>query len=481
MTYYGHSTEVRRPMVAGQFYPANPVDLAKQLAQYFKDADKRPIDGSVRAIIAPHAGYIYSGQIAANAYKQIEGQSYDAVVIVAPFHGFFKGISIYSGGAYQTPIGVVEIDRKLSDDMSTKIPDVYSSTVGHTGSGGQGEHSLEVHLPFLQTVLGKFKLVAMVMGDQEESTIRAAAEVLTASLKGKNILMVASTDMSHYHEEKDARRLDKNFEDSLKKYRSEEIINCVTGGKAEACGFGPVAAVVEATRRLGGKEVEIISYGTSGEASGDFSAVVGYLSAIVTGPKVEARKSILKGTPAIKRDDSFTSEEKNYLLDLTQKTVAAGVAGKKIEIPPAPTQRLGDKRGAFVTITKDGNLRGCIGYTQARLSLAETINEMAYAAAFEDPRFPAITTDELDQLAFELSIMSPLAIVDNLGDIKIGRDGLMIRMDSHSGLLLPQVASENQWNRTTFLEQTCLKAGLPKNSYKDRQAKIYKFSVEIIK
>lgn len=481
MTYYGHSTEVRRPMVAGQFYPANPVDLSKQLAQYFRNAEKRQIDGSVRAIIAPHAGYIYSGQIAANAYKQIEGQSYDAVVVVSPFHGFFKGVSVYSGGAYQTPIGVVEIDRKLSDIMSNKLPDVYSSTVGHTGSGGQGEHSLEVHLPFLQTVLGKFQLVAMVMGDQEESTIRAAAEVLTATLKGKNILMVASTDMSHYHEEKEARNLDQNFQNSLKKYNSEAIINCVTGGKAEACGFGPVAAVIEATRRLGGKEVEIISYGTSGEASGDFSAVVGYLSAIVTGPKIETKDTMLKGAPSIKKDDSFTTEEKEYLLSLARQTVQDGVVGRKTNISPAPTQRMGDKRGAFVTITKDGSLRGCIGYTQARLPLPETIKEMALAAAFEDSRFPAVTEEELSQLKFEISVMSPLEIVDDIKTIKIGHDGLMIRMDGHSGLLLPQVATENRWGRDIFLEQTCLKAGLPKNSYKDKQARIYKFSVEIIK
>lgn len=483
MTYYGHSTEVRRPMVAGQFYPSNPVDLAKQLAQYFRDADKRQIDGSVRAIIAPHAGYIYSGQIAANAYKQIEGENFDAVIVIAPFHGFFKGVSIYSGGAYQTPIGVVEIDRKLSDSMSNKLPDVYSSTVGHTGSGGQGEHSLEVHLPFLQTVLGKFKLVAMVMGDQEESTIRAAAEVLTAALKGRNILLVASTDMSHYHEEKEARRLDRNFENSLKKYRSEEIMKCISGEKAEACGFGPVAAVIEATRRMGGKEVEIISYGTSGEASGDFSAVVGYLSAVIIGPVAEVKKPALKGTPVVKQGDPFTPEEKTYLLDLARQTVTSGIGNKNFTStpPPAPTQRLGEKRGAFVTLTKGGNLRGCIGFTQARLPLPETIQEMAFAAAFEDPRFPAVTTEELDQLEYEISVMSPLAIVDDIQSIRVGRHGLMIRMESHSGLLLPQVATENDWNRITFLEQTCLKAGLPKNSYKEKQARIYKFSVELIK
>ena len=130
--------EVRRPMVAGSFYPGNPIDLSKQLAEFFSRAKRRPLGGPVRAIIAPHAGYIYSGQIAAEAYKQIEGEQYDTVVVVAPFHGYFKGVSVYSGGAYQTPLGVVEIDRELTARISEKHPTVYASTVGHTGSGGRG-------------------------------------------------------------------------------------------------------------------------------------------------------------------------------------------------------------------------------------------------------------------------------------------------------------------------------------------------------
>ncbi|MEZ5359700.1 MAG: AmmeMemoRadiSam system protein B [Candidatus Zixiibacteriota bacterium] len=472
--------EVRRPMVAGSFYPSNPVELAKMMAEFYSTAKKRQFAGQIKAIIAPHAGYQYSGQIAAEAFKQIEGAIYDVVVVIAPSHRFFRGVSVYSGGAYQTPLGVVEIDRKLSDQFSNKHPEVYSSTVGHAGSGGYGEHSLEVQLPFLQMVLGKFKLVAIMMGEQEESAIRATAEVLTAVLKDKNALLVASTDMSHFYPEKEANRLDKNFENALKTFDTNNIINVVTQGKAEACGFGPVAAVVEAERRIGGREVEIIKYGTSGAMTGDFSEVVGYLSAVIVGKEFVKKRPAEMGRPVKKKIEEYTEQEKTFLHNLAMMAVEAGAKNEKFDMPPAPTDRLKEKRGAFVTINKNGMLRGCIGLVQARHPLAETVANMAIAAAFDDPRFPEVTPDELNDLEFEISVMSPLSLVDDIEEIRVGRHGLMIRLDMHSGLLLPQVATEHGWDRITFLEQTCLKAGLPKNSYKDKRAQIYKFTVDMI-
>ena len=135
MSYNKEQVEVRRSMVAGSFYPANPIELSKQIAELFSRAKKHDLDGPVRAIVAPHAGYMYSGQVAADAFKQIEGEQYDAVIVLAPFHGFFKGVSVYSGDGYQTPLGVVEIDRRLSDQIAQKHPDVYASTAGHTEIG----------------------------------------------------------------------------------------------------------------------------------------------------------------------------------------------------------------------------------------------------------------------------------------------------------------------------------------------------------
>jgi AmmeMemoRadiSam system protein A len=321
-------------------------------------------------------------------------------------------------------------------------------------------------------------MVAMVMGDQEESTIRATTEVLTACLKDKNVLMVASTDMSHFHPEKEARRLDKTFEKALASFDSSRIIDAIASGRCEACGYGPVTAVVEAMKRMGGKQVEIINYDTSGSTTGDFSEVVGYLGAVITGEKSIRKKHEVIGTPKSKKRYGYSKEEKEYLRDLARSVVEAKARGQKPEIPECPSPYLEEKRGAFVTITKRGMLRGCIGLVQARDPLVDTVANMAMAAAFEDPRFPQVSEKELPDLEYEISVMSPLSLVTDIDSIVVGRDGLMIRLDTHSGLLLPQVATENRWDRITFLEQTCLKAGLPKNSYKDKRAQIYKFTVD---
>jgi len=470
--------EVRKSMVAGMFYPDSPATLTKQLAEFFSYAQKKALIGQVKALIVPHAGYMYSGQIAADAYKQIEGEVFESVVVIAPFHGFFKGVTVYPGDAYETPLGVIPIDRELSEALASKHPSVYSSTVGHTGTGGRGEHSLEVQLPFLQLVLGKFNLVAMIMGDQEESTIRAAAEVLAAALKGKNVLMVASTDLSHFHSDKVARKLDKNFEDALASYDTNKIIHSVTSRNAEACGFGPTAAVVEATRRLGGEKVEIISYDTSGSVTGDFDEVVGYLSAVIVGKKTEVKRKPLMGMPLPKKVEGYSAEEKELLKSVARHAVESKALGEKFDLPSDVPHQLHEKRGVFVTLERKGDLRGCIGLVQARLPLIDAVYDMARAAAFEDPRFNPVDKSELAELEYEISILTPLSRVDNIDEIEVGKHGLMIRMEMHSGLLLPQVATEYGWDRITFLEQTCLKAGLPKSSYKNPQAQIYKFSVE---
>ena len=194
---------------------------------------------------------MYSGRTAARAYKQLEGQSYDVVVVIAPSHTvFFQGASVYSGGAYQTPIGVADIDRDLSEAIAGINPSVYLSNKGHTGGSVRGEHSLEVQLPFLQQVLGSFKLVAIVMGDQEEATCVGLGEVLASALEGKNSLIVASTDLSHFHPEKEARALDGNILKAIEKFNPEMLLSILSSGSGEACGGGPVAAM--AARRLGG-------------------------------------------------------------------------------------------------------------------------------------------------------------------------------------------------------------------------------------
>jgi len=473
--------EIRKPAVAGTFYPSSAVELAKSIATMFSEVEKVSLERRPMGLISPHAGYPYSGRVAAKAYKLLEGEEFETVVIVSPSHTvFFKGSSVFGGEGYQTPLGVVETDTELTDRIASINPaSVYVSNMGHATGATRGEHALEVQLPFLQVVLGKFKLVAIVMGDQEQDSINALGETLAAALRGTNTLMVASTDLSHFHSEDEARRLDHAAQETIERFDVDGLSKALRSGKAEACGGGPVGAVMFACKRLGGSRVQFLDYSTSGATTGDFDEVVGYLSvAIVAGEEAKIVKTVLGATqarPGEKKE--LTDEGRQELLGIVRDAIRAKLDGKTY----VPTQHpnLEQNKGLFVTLKIDGALRGCIGQIRGAGPLYKTVGEMAVAAAFDDPRFPQLTESEFDKLEYEISVLSPLERVRDFKEIKIGRDGLLIRLDIHSGLLLPQVAAEYDWSVTELLEQTCLKAGLPKNGYKDKLAEVYKFSADV--
>lgn len=477
----GDNSEIRKPAAAGMFYPGNPVELAKTIAGMFAEVDKAVLDGVPLALIAPHAGYPYSGRTAAKAFKLLEGEEIETVVIVSPSHTvFFRGSSVFPGAGYETPLGVVETERRLAKKIAEINPSVYFSGMGHATGTTRGEHALEVMLPFLQIVLGKFKLVPIVMGDQEPESVRALGETLGSALQGSGALMVASTDLSHFYNEKKARRLDAEIQAAVEKFDPQLLLDILASGRGEACGGGPMASVMMAAKRLGGKKVQLLDYSHSGETTGDFSEVVGYFSAVVIANKREAKKDFTIGSRPAKRPEEeslFDDADRMELLKIAREAVEARLYDETYT--PAGSEKLSIERGVFVTIKIDGNLRGCIGQLRGREPLYQAVAEMAQAAAFEDPRFPMLTRKEFDKLEFEISVLSPLERVKEFSEIKIGRDGLMIKLGMHSGLLLPQVATDYGYDVIEFLEQTCLKAGLGKNSYKDKFAEIYKFSAEV--
>jgi AmmeMemoRadiSam system protein A len=272
---------------------------------------------------------------------------------------------------------------------------------------------------------------------------------------------------------------------AIEAYDVGELLNVFETGRGEACGGGPVAAVMSAARRLGSREIKFLEHTTSGEVTGDFSEVVGYLSAVMLmGEKAQTdlaekkRSAEAVGAIAAKKPDAKLPESaKQRLHQIAREAIAAYLEGR--DYTPEPTPELDMTRGAFVTLKIGGQLRGCIGQIRAREKLYQLIASMAVAAAFDDPRFPRLTPDEYDRLEYEISVLTPLQRVKDISEIKVGRDGLMIKLDLHSGLLLPQVATEYGWDARTFVEQTCLKAGLPKESYKDKYAEIYRFAAEV--
>jgi len=273
----------RRPQYAGSFYPADPLDLVKSISQYFFESERVDIDGEIKSLVAPHAGYMYSGKVAAAGYKQLEGMKFDTVIVISPSHGtLFQGASIYNGGAYVTPLDKLYVDLDLAIKMANINPSkVYLSTKGHTGGAvARAEHALEVQLPFLQVVLGDFKLIPVVMGDQEMDTCVALAEILSGTLHDRKALIVASSDLSHYHDANEASILDSVMLSNVESYSPDELFQAVNRGRSEACGTGPIVAAMLAARRLGADRSRVVKYAHSGEVSGDMDAVVGYMSAV---------------------------------------------------------------------------------------------------------------------------------------------------------------------------------------------------------
>lgn len=269
---------VRKPVVAGSFYPSNAGAVQRDVDGYLGSAEKQNISGEVLGLISPHAGYVYSAPVAAYAFNQIADKDIDLAVVLAPSHrARFNGASIIPSGKYETPLGPVEIDDKVGESLSERpffdfIEQVHNS-----------EHSLEVQVPFLQRTLKNFKIVPIVVGVTDIDPCRAIAEEIFTCLKDekRKILIVISTDLSHYHSYETAKKLDGNFIDSLKTFDEEKIYETLNSNKAEACGQGPVLIGCSLCKKLGAERVEILKYANSGDTAGPKDQVVGYLSAAI--------------------------------------------------------------------------------------------------------------------------------------------------------------------------------------------------------
>jgi AmmeMemoRadiSam system protein B/AmmeMemoRadiSam system protein A len=449
------SQEIRKSLLAGSWYPKDADALSKQIDGLLQNA-KLPASSppKILALIVPHAGYIYSGQVAAHAYKLIQGQNYDTVVIIAPSHRYgFEGCSIYLRGGYQTPLGIAQVDESVATEISKATGFPYIA------QAHQEEHAVEIQVPFVQRVLPEAKIVPIVMGYPRKYTIERLAAGLKKALSGKNVLLIASTDLSHFLSKEEANKKDHETISLIQEFKTCTLQRKCEEGENIMCGGGPVVAALLYAKNLA--QVEILSYADSSVAGGDESRVVGYLAAALV---VKPPDQVF----------SLSEKEKKELLQLAYTTIRKYVRENKFpEYKPEGSPLL-QNRGAFVTITKHGLLRGCIGFIEPMMPLYQAVMEAAVYAACRDSRFRPVAVDELDSLNVEISVLTPLQIISDPQLVTVGKHGLVIEMDGKRGLLLPQVATENKWDPITFLEQTCLKAGLPKNAWKSG-AKIYVF------
>jgi AmmeMemoRadiSam system protein B len=278
----------RKAAVAGFFYPRGANELADEIDAMIEQAEPPagPPGAIGRVLVSPHAGYRYSGRVAASGFRFIRGQDIHTVVVISPSHIEHFGYSaVYDGGGYETPLGVATISQEHSDRLASVNNLVIKSAHGHEQSHlPRQEHALEVQIPFLQRTLGSFQLVAVVMGDQQWENCAALAQAMAPLTADPGVLVVASTDLSHFYDSEKANRLDGQFKDVLTTMDARALYDIVQSGQGEACGTGPVIASLLATESLSGRACTALSQKNSGDVSGDYSSVVGYLSAVVTAP-----------------------------------------------------------------------------------------------------------------------------------------------------------------------------------------------------
>lgn len=271
--------EIRKPVVAGQFYTDDPKALASQIDGFLEKAHKEELPGEILALIVPHAGYIYSGQVAAHAYQHVQGQPFRTIIVIAPSHQVsFAGASIYARGGYETPLGVIPVKEDLVRDILERNVRLSFYPQAHSM-----EHSLEVQLPFLRRVLGDFELVPVVMGDQDLSTCQMLAEALTSSLGKEKALIVASSDLSHYHPYDRAVELDSGILEAVNAFNPLGLHEVLRSRRSEACGGGPMVAAMLAAQKLGAIGAKVLNYANSGDVTGDRGQVVGYMAAAIYG------------------------------------------------------------------------------------------------------------------------------------------------------------------------------------------------------
>jgi len=268
-------SRVRKPAVAGSFYDGDARRLREHVDSLLTEASDSELKGVVRGLVSPHAGYMYSGPAAAVGYKTLRGLSYEAVLLVGPSHReYFAGVSVYSGDAYRTPLGDVPIHQEIRDSLVNESPLLELSEVGH-----RAEHCLEVQLPFLQRVLGDFSIVPMIIGNQTKEACFSLGNAIAQATKGKNVLLIASSDLSHYHPYDAAVDLDRRVIDQVEAFDESALMAQLDSERVEACGGGPVVSVMRAAKQLGANQSRVLFYCNSGDITGDKSAVVGYLSA----------------------------------------------------------------------------------------------------------------------------------------------------------------------------------------------------------
>lgn len=467
-TTNGEPFRVRSSILKGKWYEGTAPSLESQVDTLLREARLFRMRGAIRALISPHSGYGYSGLCAAHGYKALVGQKYRRVIILAPSHyGRFRGVSVLPFLHYETPLGLVEVDQEATRRL------LAHSLVASHHEAEMREHSLEIQLPFLQRTLSEFRLLPLLIGQARLSSeeYRLLAEELKQFIDSQTLLIVSS-NFTHYGPRFGFVPFDRDVSDRIQALDSHALariealdfdgfLGYVNSSGTNICGFQPIALLLKILSEV--DQGQRLHYVTSGKLTGDYHNSVSYASvAFAPDP------------------DWLNAQERKDLLSLARQTLETHLRTNRnlnVEGDDGWAEKLRKKRGAFVTIQREGKLRGCIGTVLPIKPLYEAVRDNAINASVHDPRFPPLSAEDLDKITIEVSVLSPLTRLTSLEDIHVGRHGLVIRKGGRNGLLLPKVAADYGWDRKTFLENVCLKASLLSQDWREG-AELYCFTAQ---
>jgi AmmeMemoRadiSam system protein A len=466
---------VRVPAVAGLFYPADEPALSQMVDGLLENAPAHHIP-HLKGLVCPHAGYPYSGPTAAIAYKTLTGRDIQTVVILGPSHyGLFQGASVPNVDAYQTPLGKVLISEKAQPLLKTspfvleprclvQRPPWWQQSSKPAPAAGEDtpdtwEHSVEVQVPFLQKTLKNFKILPVVFGEVDPEQV---AKVLGGVIDDKT-LIVASSDLSHYHPYDEAKELDNRCVKAVCDLNIDEMKT------QEACGKAPILTLMYLAKEKGWK-AQLLDYRNSGDTSGDKSqGVVGYAAIAFYEPEPE----------------NFAEQDRKFLLDLARTTlgqVATNGNLPEVRAKDVPS-KLAETKACFVTLTENGELRGCIGNILAQEPLYQAVVDNARNAATRDPRFQPVRPDEANKIKIEISVLTepqPLRFSspeELLNKLQPYEDGVVLQIDSRGATFLPQVWDQIP-DKVEFLNQLAQKAGCAPADWRGRNVNVSIYHVE---
>jgi MEMO1 family protein len=451
---------VRPPAVAGQFYPGNASQLKSDVQGYLSKGTS--LTSTPVMMVVPHAGYVFSAPVAAKGYAAIDRATSVVTIIGPSHHAAFRGISISDADFYEAPLGRVPLNKEIIGQLRK------SPLVSYVARADEPEHSVEVQIPFLQVVLSSFTIVPILTGDVDPADV---AKLLLPFVK-KHTLVVASSDFSHYHADSTAQRLDKAS--------IGEILAGHWDGVIDACGEMPIRVIMHMAGALDLKPLLVDarnSYQTAPEY-GSPDRVVGYATIAFLGTLPEKVRAAAGDQGKAKNPDDLAPAVKSFLLKLARSSLTASVKRQSVAEPTDIPEVTKKNSGCFVTLTKHGDLRGCIGNIEPVKPLYKGIIDNARNAALEDPRFPAVTPDELGDLKVEVSVLTepvplPYASPQDLLDKLVpGKDGIILEKGFSRSTFLPQVWDQLS-DKVEFLEHLSMKGGMPRDGWKTATVKRY--------